>query len=404
MKILVADKLHAAAMDGFRSLPGAEVVYEPSLGPSDLKASIPGVEVLVVRSTKVTAETIDHADRLGLIIRAGAGVNTIDVETASRRGIYVANCPGKNASAVAELAVGLLLAVDRRLADNVIDFRNGRWNKGEYSKADGVKGKRVGIVGAGMIGQETARRLLPFGVEIHAWSRSLTPDKAEALGYGYCATLEELARKCEVVSVHLALTKETRGLLGKSFFEALPERAIFINTSRAEVVDTAALLEAMEKRSLRVGTDVVENEPSGKQGDFDSSLGRHSRCYATHHIGASTDQAELETGLEAARIAEYFSKGAPVPNCVNLRTAPSDGYSLVVRHEDRVGVLAEVFNCLKEAGINVQEMENLVFAGARAACARILVDNPPPESTLKAVKACDGVLHVRFTGPVPVEA
>lgn len=395
MKILLADKLHKKSVEAFGALPEAEVVNQPSLGPDDLGDALPGVEILVVRSTKVTAAALQKADKLGLIIRAGSGVNTIDVDTASARGIYVTNCPGKNATAVAELAVTLILALERQLADNVIELRGGKWNKGRFSVATGLKGKTVGIVGMGQIGQETIERLKGFGVRILAWSRSLTAEKAAAMGVEYVSDLLELAGRSDIVSLHLALSGETRGLVSRDFLFRMPTGAFLINTSRAEVVDNAALLDAMNEKGLRYGSDVFEAEPSGKEAAYDNAVAKHPNCYGTHHIGASTDQAEVETGMEAVRIAECFVLGSPVPNCVNLRKAPTEGYALTVRHEDRVGVLAGVFNILKEHGLNVQEMENQIFSGAKAASARVLLDSPVPAAALASLAKVEGVLHVR---------
>ena len=158
MKVLVADKFEKSGVDGLRAA-GCEVVYEPDLKDDALTAAIGSTQadVLVVRSTKVTAPMLD-AGRLSLIVRAGAGYNTIDVAGASKRGIYVSNCPGKNAIAVAELAFGLILALDRRIPDNVAELRAGKWNKKEYSKAQGLHGKTLGLLGVGSIGQEMIRR------------------------------------------------------------------------------------------------------------------------------------------------------------------------------------------------------------------------------------------------------
>ena len=395
MKILLADKLHSQAVEALKAIPGVEVDNRPSLGADDLPGALPGVEILVVRSTKVTPAAIEKADRLGLIIRAGSGYNTIDVEGASAKGIYVANCPGCNSVAVAELAVGLMLSLDRNIPDNVADLRQGKWNKGKYGKAQGFKGRTVGLVGTGAIGKETIDRLKPFGVRLMAWSRSLTPDKAKSMGIEYCATPLDVARHADVVSLHVALSADTRGMIGKDFLDAMKPGAFLINTCRAEVVDQAALLEAMNSKGIRVGTDVFDQEPGGKDGAFASPLGHHPNCYGTHHIGASTDQAELDTGMEAARIVKAFVSGHPIPNCVNLRRPPSSGYALVVRHQDRVGVLAGVLGVLKQNGTNVQEMENLVFSGAKAASVRILVEEPVSDEAVQAISQCDGVLHVR---------
>src|SRR6186997_999411 len=157
-KVLVADKFERSGLDGLTAA-GCEVVFEPDLKDEALTQAIAatGAEVLVVRGTKVTAPMLD-AGRLSLIVRAGAGYNTIDVAAASKRGIYVSNCPGKNAIAVAELAFALMLALDRRVPDNVADLRAGRWNKKEYSKAQGLFGRTIGLLGIGSIGREVIRR------------------------------------------------------------------------------------------------------------------------------------------------------------------------------------------------------------------------------------------------------
>src|SRR5215471_17160227 len=154
MKVLVADKFEKSGLDGLTDL-GCEVAYQPDLKDDSLKEAIrsSGAEILIVRSTKVTRPMLE-AGHLSLVIRAGAGYNTIDVETASERGIYVANCPGKNSVAVAELAFGLILALDRRIAENAKDLERGVWNKKEYSKARGLYGRTLGLIGVGGIGKE----------------------------------------------------------------------------------------------------------------------------------------------------------------------------------------------------------------------------------------------------------
>src|SRR6267142_6989748 len=171
MKVLIADTFEQSGIDGIAAA-GCEVIYEPELSGETLAATLgsTGADVLVVRSTKVTEPMLD-AGSLSLIVRAGAGVNTIDVKAASRRGIYVSNCPGRNAIAVAELTFGLILALDRRIPDNVADLRAGRWNKKEYSKAKGLYGRTLGLLGFGSVGQEVARRAVAFGMPVLVWSR-----------------------------------------------------------------------------------------------------------------------------------------------------------------------------------------------------------------------------------------
>lgn len=395
MKVLVADKLHPRVVDLLSNLCDS-CVYEPGLKADDLPTAAADADALIVRSTKVTAETMEAAKRLSLIVRAGAGVNTIDLKSASKRGVSVCNCPGKNAVAVAELAIGLMLSWDRRIPHSVAGLKDHRWEKGEYSKATGIQGRTIGILGLGSIGEEVINRLKAFNVTIVAWSRSLTPEKAGQMGITYCATPEAVARQSSIVSVHVALNDDTRGMLGDKFFTCMDPGDIFINTCRAEVADKAALKAALDK-GVRVGTDVFHDEPAGKSAEFKDEIAQHANVYGSHHIGASTTQSELATGLEAARIVEALINGEPLPNCVNVRTAPSGSPSIVVRHEDRVGVLAGIFKRLKEAGISVQEMENTVFEGAEAASARIVCDKCPTPSELGAIETCDGVFAARLS-------
>src|SRR5690606_29710485 len=157
------------------------------------------------------------------------------------RGIFVANCPGKNATAVAELAWGLILALDRRIPDNVASARGGRWEKGAFSKARGLRGRTLGLLGMGAIGREMVTRAHAFGMPIVAWSRSLTDETAAEMNVTRAATPLDVARAADVLSVHVAATPDTRGLVGADLLAALPDGAFLINTSRADVVDEAAV-------------------------------------------------------------------------------------------------------------------------------------------------------------------
>jgi D-3-phosphoglycerate dehydrogenase len=394
MRVLVADKFEKSGLDGLAAA-GCEVLYEPDAKDDVLVGRIrdTGAEVLVVRSAKVTRPMLE-AGRLGLVIRAGAGYNTIDVEAASERGIYVANCPGKNSIAVAELAFGLILALDRRIADNAADLQKGVWNKKEYSKAKGLFGRTLGLIGVGGIGKEMVPRARAFGMPVVAWSRSLTPEKATALGIERVDSPLEVARRADVVSVHVALKPETKGMIGADFFSAMRPGAFFVNTSRAEVVDQNALEDAV-KRGARAGLDVFAGEPAGGSGSVDDAIFKLPNVVGTHHIGASTDQAQEAIAAETVRIVREYSDHGRAPNVVNLARKSPATHLLVVRHFDRVGVLACVFDLLKEAGINVQETENIVFEGARAAVARIHLSQPASPETLERIRAStDDIIEV----------
>ncbi|MGZ8844810.1 MAG: NAD(P)-dependent oxidoreductase, partial [Pyrinomonadaceae bacterium] len=260
MRVLIADKFEESGRIGLRAA-GCEINFQPDLKDEALVEAIAKgqPDVLIVRGTKVT-EPMLAAGPLKLIVRAGAGYNTIDVAAASRRGIYVSNCPGKNSIAVAELAFALILALDRRVADNVIALRAGQWNKKEFSKARGLFGRTLGLVGVGKIGQEMIPRARAFGMPVIAWSRSLTAEKAEDLGVQRTETRLDVARAADVVSVHVALKPDTRGLIDSEFFKAMKDGSYFINTSRGETVDQGALVEAINSKGIRAGMDVFALE------------------------------------------------------------------------------------------------------------------------------------------------
>ena len=403
MKVLVADKFEQSGVAGLKAA-GCEVIYEPDLTEDSLTQAIAasGADVLVVRGTKVTTPMLD-AGRLALIVRAGAGYNTIDVTGASKRGIYVSNCPGKNAIAVAELAFGLLLSLDRRIPDNVAERRAGRWNKKEYSKAQGLYGRTLVLLGVGSIGREMIRRAAGFGMPVVIWSRrfagenrSLTDLEARELGIestlrsiaiGLAPTPADAVSRGDIVSVHVALSAETKGLVNAALLAKMKPGSVFINTARGEVVDYAALASAVRERGLRVGLDVYANEPAGATAPFTDDLVTLPGVYGTHHIGASTDQAQEAIAAETVRIIRSYKDTGRVPNVVNLARRTPATHMLVVRHRDRPGVLAHVFNHLRSANLNVQETENIVFEGAEAAVARINLDGEPPSSLCQKIKS-----------------
>ena len=389
MRVLIADKFEESGRISLRTI-GCEISFQPDLKDDALVQAIANEQpdVLIVRGTKVT-EPMLAAGPLKLIVRAGAGYNTIDVAAASRRGIYVANCPGKNSVAVAELAFALILALDRRIADNVIALRAGQWNKKEFSKARGLFGRTLGLVGVGRIGQEMIPRAKAFGMPVVAWSRSLTHERAERLSVERKETPLDVARVADVVSVHVALKPDTRTLIGADFFKAMKDGAYLINTSRGEVVDQGTLIDSIHAKGIRAGLDVFAVEPTSAVAEFKDSIAREPSVYGTHHIGASTDQAQEAIAAETVRIVKSFKETGQVPNVVNLAQRTPATHRLVVRHRDRPGVLAQVLDAIKAEQINVQEMENIVFEGAEAAVARINLDRDPSNATLDRLRAAN---------------
>lgn len=394
MKLLVADKFESHAIEELKHL-GLEVVYEPELSAETLPSRLAGVGILVVRNTGVTSLAIDAGQQLHLIVRAGPGTAGIDVPAASARGIYVAACPGKNAIAVAELTMGLVCALDRRLPDAVAQLRAGRWERTELARAEGLFGKNLGLAGFGAIAREVAIRGKAFGLNVIAQSRSLSPQRAAEHGVAHAKNLEELASRSQIFSVHLPLTSSTRGVIDRTVFDALPAGAIFINTARAEVVDQAALADAIEKRGLRVGLDCFPDEPTAGSAAFDSALFQlDGTVYGTPHIGAATRQAEYAIANEVVRIVRSFVRAGDVPNCVNVMHTSPARYQMVVRSLDKVGVLANVLGVLKRHGLNVEELSSTIFDGAIAACTKIRVTGRPGEACVQEIKAFSEVLHV----------
>jgi D-3-phosphoglycerate dehydrogenase / 2-oxoglutarate reductase len=403
MRVLIADKFEQSGIDGLKRA-GCDVLYEPDLKEDALTHAIgsTGADVLVVRATKVTAAMLDSG-RLGLIVRAGAGYNTIDVTAASRRGIYVSNCPGKNAIAVAELAFALILGIDRRLAENVADLRSGIWNKKEYSKARGLYGLTLSLLGVGAIGREMIRRGAGFGMNVVIWSRRfdgqsrpLSEQDARELGVegaqrqvsiDLVASPGDAAWRADVLSLHVALSDATKHLVNADVLAQLKPGAIVINTARGEVIDHAALTAAIRQKGLKAGLDVFAKEPVTATGAFTDPIVSVPGVYGTHHIGASTDQAQEAIAAETVRIVRSYKETGRVPNVVNLATRTPATHMLVVRHRDRPGVLAHVFNHLRGANLNVQETENIVFEGAEAAVARINLDGAPTPDVCGRMKA-----------------
>ncbi len=387
MKVLVADKMEQWGLDQLKGLAEA-VEFDPSLKDETLKSRLAEFDpqVLIVRSTKVPAEIQQAGKSLKLIIRAGSGFDTIDTSAAAERGIFVSNCPGMNAIAVAELTMGLIIALDRRIADNVIDLRAGRWRKKEYSKAGvGLKGATLGVIGAGRIGAAVARRALAFEMKVlyyHIGRQLELVDHPDAER----ADLDDLLRRSDAVTIHVPGGAGTHHLIDKRRLGLMKPGALLINTSRASVIDEAALIEAVESGRLRgAGLDVFADEPPADAETIESPVCRVRNIYGTHHIGASTRQAQLAVAEETVRIVAHFKQTGEALNCVNMgRTIARP--VLVVQMNTQPGGLAHVFAVLEAAGVKALEMDQVVHDDGQAACAHIRVDKQPDDATLEKLR------------------
>jgi D-3-phosphoglycerate dehydrogenase len=405
VRILFADAVDPATAAELTG-KGHDCVVEPTLDADSLPGQIAGFAVLVVRSTRVTAATVEAADALELIVRAGAGTNTIDTQAAADLGIYVSNVPGRNAIAVAELTMGLLLAIDRRIPDNVADLRAGRWDKKTYGRADGVFGKTIGIVGLGDIGLAVAERAAAFGLAVVAVGKP-RPAAVEArigtIGIDLVDTLDELLAGSDVVSLHVPAAPETLGMVDARFLSLMRPRAILLNTSRGDLVDGAALLDAVETRDLRVGLDVYPDEPASGTAEWSSKLAQHPNVVGTHHIGASTEQAQRAIATGVVEVIDAFERGE-ILHCVNLSLTRLGNCALHVRHYDRVGVLAQVLDLLRRGSLNVEQMENRIFLGGNAAVATIDVAGEIPAALLAAIDAIPDVIRASVIADESKEA
>lgn len=320
MKILFADKFPERYLNQLRDR-GHFCEYQPDLTAESLPGKVAGFDALVVRSTGVDSAVIHAGDALRIVVRAGAGTNTIDTDAAAGKQVRVCNVPGRNAVAVAELTLGLLLAIDRNIPDNVIDLRAGRWNKKKYSVAEGLYGRCIGIVGLGAIGLAVAERAAAFGMRVHVIGRPGRADEVRerltAIGAVDVEDLERLAGCCDVLSFHVPGSSETRAMVNDALLNRLAPGSIVLNTSRGDVVDEQALVRAMDEKGIRAGLDVFRDEPASGDGGFDSVLARHPNVYGTHHIGASTTQAQNAVAEGVLEIIDAFEHGR-VLHCVNL--------------------------------------------------------------------------------------
>ncbi len=389
VKVLIADKFPDQYIQQLNDMD-LEVIYSPKLGEKDLPEAAKEVDILVVRSTIVNADTINTSRTLNLIIRAGAGVNNIDISAANKKGIYVANCPGMNSVAVAELAMGLMISLDRRIPDNVADFRKGVWNKGEYSKAEGLKGKTLGIIGVGAIGKEVAKRALAF--EMNVYGKDIS--RIEGVQIKDFSEMDQLLPLCDIVTIHLPATSDTKGLFNKKMFGFMKKGALLINTSRADIIVEEDLLEAIKEKNIRVAVDVFKGEPEAKTGQVTSVLKDNPNVYVTHHIGASTEQSQNAVAAETVRIIKVYTTSGVIAHWINRAKITDAKYQLVVKHYDKPGVLASILDVIREGNINIEEIENVIFQGGVAASCTMKLKSPVSAEKLKTMQKNPDVLSI----------
>jgi D-3-phosphoglycerate dehydrogenase len=305
MKVLISDKTEAVCARTLRGYRGIEVVERPALSPEELLQEVARCEGLVVRSaTKVTRQLIAAGERLKVIGRAGAGVDNIDVTAARERGIVVMNTPGGNAAAVAELVIGMMLALARSIPAMDASMKAGRWEKKSYMGSE-IAGKTLGLLGIGQVGSKVARKAAALEMRVLAYDPLVPADRVRELG-AEPVPMEELLGACDFLSLHLPKTAETSGMIDAAFLSRMKKGVFLIQCARGGIVVEKDLVAALDSgRVAGAGIDVYEKEPPE-----DWRLARHPRVVSTPHVAASTREAqEVVAEMIARQIGDYLATG-----------------------------------------------------------------------------------------------
>jgi D-3-phosphoglycerate dehydrogenase len=316
-RILVADPIAEEGLALLRAR--AEVEVRPGLDPEHLARAVAEADALIVRSqTRVTAAALAAGRRLKVVARAGTGIDNIDVAAATERGILVVNAPGGNAVAAAEHTIGLLFALARRIPAADAALKRGEWRRDDLVGIE-VAGKILGLVGLGWVGREVAQRALGLGLRVLAHDPYVPSEHLERLGLEPVG-LEELLERADFVSLHVPLTEATRGLIGRRELARMHPHAFLINCARGELVDEAALLEALEDNRLAgAALDVFSREPA-----TDNPLAHHPRVVATPHLGASTHEAQANVARQVAEQVLDVLAGRAAQYVVNAPALPPE--------------------------------------------------------------------------------
>lgn len=293
-KILIADLLNPEALEELKAAPNFDVTLKTGMDETELVKTIPEFHAAVVRgATKITKNVIDAASNLELIVRAGIGLDNIDVKAAEEKGIQVANTPAATTISVAEHTFGLMLASVRNQGKANLSMKAHKWEKKLFSGTELFE-KTLGIIGAGRIGQEVARRALAFGMKVIAYDIIQIETALDMIQ----VPLDELLAQADIISFHLPLTEKTKHLISEEEFEKMKDGIIIINASRGGIVDEKALLKALESGKVRaVAIDVLEKEPPD-----DFSLIDHPNVIVTPHIGAAAKEGQKRAGMEVVKI------------------------------------------------------------------------------------------------------
>jgi D-3-phosphoglycerate dehydrogenase len=360
MHIVIADQLPASAVELLRSVPGWTIDARAGRPPVDLARDLADADALVVRSaTKVTPALMEAAPHLRVIARAGTGVDNVDVPTATERGIVVMNAPGANSISVAELAVALMLSLSRAIPAADASMKNGVWEKKKLSGGE-LRGKILGIVGLGRIGQEVGTRARGFGMNLVAHDPFISEQVAATLGIELLS-LDDLCAAADYITLHLPSTPETRHLFNAARLARCKPGVRIVNTARGELIDEAALADAIDARHVAgAGLDVFESEPP-----VDWRLAKLPQVVATPHIAASTVEAQEQVGIETAVALRDFLREGVIRNAVNFPGIPGEEYARVrpfMLLAERMGTLVSQLGDGRTHGIGIRYYGPLVGA------------------------------------------
>jgi len=338
-RVLVTDPLAEEGLELLRAEPGLEVVVASKLEPAKLKAMLAEADGIVIRSgTQLTAEVLRDQPRLKAIVRAGVGVDNIDVPTATRQGIVVMNTPGGNTVSTAEHTLALILALSRNVAQANDSLKAGRWDRNKFTGTQ-LGGKTLGIVGLGRVGLAVARRAQGFDMKVIGFDPFLSAERAAELGIETVSPLDDLWGRCDYISLHTPLSAETRNLIGPEALARMKPSVRIVNCARGGLIDEPALAEALTSgRVAGAAIDVFDPEPP----PADHPLVRHPKVLVTPHLGASTEEAQISVAVEAARLlADFFANGR-IRFAVNMPTldrAELDELRLYLDLGRRLGML-----------------------------------------------------------------
>jgi D-3-phosphoglycerate dehydrogenase len=327
MNVLICDPISREGIAVFQKRPEFNVtVLEKRLKEDELLPKMADVDAMVVRSeTKVTRKVMEAASHLQVVGRAGVGVDNVDVEAATERGIVVMNTPAGNTVSTAELTFSMLMALARKIPQAHLSMKAGEWNRKEFQGME-LYTKTLGILGMGRIGTEVAKRALVFGMQVMAYDPYLSHARAKALQVELVENLDELLPRADFITVHMPLSDETRGMLNAAAFAKMKKGVRILNCARGGIINEADLLAALQSGQVAgAALDVYEQEPLPQ----DSPLRKMPQVIMTPHLGASTVEAQVNVGIEVAEVIIEYLLHRVVRNAVNLPTLDAKTYELV---------------------------------------------------------------------------